>query len=56
MNSVVIVAAGSGRRMNLDINKQYIKLDEKEMIAHTIDVFYSNENIDEIIVCIRAVV
>ena len=39
--------------MNLDINKQYIKLDEKEMIAHTIDVFYSNENIDEIIVCIR---
>ena len=53
MNSVVIVAAGSGRRMNLDINKQYIKLDEKEMIAHTIDVFYSNENIDEIIVCIR---
>ena len=30
MNSVVIVAAGSGRRMNLDINKQYIKLDEKE--------------------------
>ena len=24
MNSVVIVAAGSGRRMNLDINKQYI--------------------------------
>ena len=40
MNSVVIVAAGSGRRMNLDINKQYIKLDEKEMIAHTIDVFY----------------
>ena len=53
MNSVVIVAAGSGRRMNLDINKQYIKLDVKEMIAHTIDVFYSNENIDEIIVCIR---
>lgn len=30
MNSVVIVAAGSGRRMNLDINKQYIKLDEKK--------------------------
>lgn len=53
MNSVIIVAAGSGRRMNLDINKQYIKLDEKEMIAHTIEVFYSNKNIDEIIVCIR---
>ena len=51
MNSVIIVAAGAGRRMNLDINKQYIKLDEKEMIAHTIDVFYKHENIDEIVVC-----
>lgn len=53
MNSVIIVAAGSGRRMNLDINKQYIKLDEKEMITHTIDVFYRNKNIDEIVVCIK---
>ena len=35
------------------IDTAVIKLDEKEMIAHTIDVFYSNENIDEIIVCIR---
>lgn len=53
MNSVIIVAAGSGKRMNLDINKQYIKIDGKEIIAHTIDVFYNNENIDEIIVCIK---
>ena len=53
MNSVIIVAAGAGRRMNLDINKQYIKLDKKEMIAHTIDVFYNHKNIDEIVVCIK---
>ena len=53
MNSVIIVAAGSGKRMNLDINKQYIKIDGKEVIAHTIEVFYNNENIDEIIVCIK---
>lgn len=53
MNSVVIVAAGAGRRMNVDINKQYIKLDEKEMITHTIDVFYNHKNIDEIVVCIK---
>ncbi len=39
MYSVIIVAAGSGRRMNLDINKQFIKLREKEIIAHTIQVF-----------------
>lgn len=53
MNSVIIVAAGSGKRMKLDINKQYIKLKGKEVIAHTIDVFYKNKNIDEIIVCIK---
>ena len=53
MYSVIIVAAGSGRRMNLDINKQFIKLREKEIIAHTIQVFYENINIDEIVVCIK---
>ena len=53
MNSVIIVAAGSGKRMNMDINKQFIKLNKKEIIAHTIDVFYKNKNIDEIIVCIK---
>ena len=49
MNSVIIVAAGSGKRMNLGINKQYIKLEEKEMIAHTIDTFYNNGNVDKIL-------
>ncbi|MCE0694754.1 2-C-methyl-D-erythritol 4-phosphate cytidylyltransferase, partial [Clostridioides difficile] len=53
MYSVIIVAAGSGRRMHLDINKQFIKLREKEIIAHTIQVFYENINIDEIVVCIK---
>ena len=43
MNSVIIVAAGSGKRMNMDINKQFIKLNKKEIIAHTIDVFYKNK-------------
>ena len=53
MNSVIIVAAGSGKRMQRDINKQFIKINEKEIIAHTIDAFYKNKNIDEIIVCIK---
>ncbi|MGL5694215.1 MAG: 2-C-methyl-D-erythritol 4-phosphate cytidylyltransferase [Peptostreptococcaceae bacterium] len=53
MNSVIIVAAGSGKRMNAGMNKQFIKLNEKEIIAHTIDAFYENKNIDEIIVCIK---
>lgn len=53
MNSVVIVAAGSGKRMKIDFNKQYIKIREKEVIAHTIEVFYKNPNIHEIVVCIK---
>ncbi|SHK21048.1 2-C-methyl-D-erythritol 4-phosphate cytidylyltransferase [Tepidibacter formicigenes] len=53
MNSVVIVAAGKGKRMNSNINKQYIKLKNKEIIAYTIDIFDKNENIDEIVVVIR---
>ncbi|SHH44224.1 2-C-methyl-D-erythritol 4-phosphate cytidylyltransferase [Tepidibacter thalassicus] len=53
MNSVVIVAAGKGKRMNSNINKQYIKLNEKEIITYTIEVFDKNKNIDEIIVVIR---
>ena len=53
MNSALIVAAGSGKRMNTGINKQFIKLRDKEIIAYTIESFYKNENIDEIVVCIK---
>ena len=53
MTSVVIVSAGRGSRMKADINKQFLKLQNKEVIAHTIDKFYNNENIGEIIVVVR---
>lgn len=53
INSVIIVAGGSGSRMNMDINKQFIKLNNKEIILHTIDKFYNNKNIDEIVVVIK---
>ncbi|MGL5652837.1 MAG: 2-C-methyl-D-erythritol 4-phosphate cytidylyltransferase [Paraclostridium sp.] len=53
MNGVVIVAAGTGSRMKKDINKQFIKLENKEIVAHTIDKFYNSENIDDIVVVIR---
>lgn len=47
--SVVIVAAGLGRRMKSKINKQYLLLDEKPILAHTIEKFENNNYIDEII-------
>ena len=53
MNSVVIVSAGRGSRMKADINKQFLKLKRKEVIAHTIDKFYNNKNIDEIVVVVK---
>ena len=53
MNGVVIVAAGSGSRMKMNINKQFIKLNDKEIIAHTIEKFYNHKNIDEIVVVIK---
>ena len=49
MNGVIIVAAGTGSRMKKDINKQFIKLDNKEIIAYTIDKFYINNEIDDIV-------
>lgn len=48
--SVVIVAAGRGRRMGSDMNKQYLQLNGKEVLAHTIEQFERCSTIDEIII------
>lgn len=53
MNGVIIVAAGSGSRMKRDINKQFIKLEGKEIIVHTLEKFYKNEYIDDIVIVIK---
>ena len=53
MNGVVIVAAGTGSRMNMGINKQFIKLEGKEIIAYTIEKFYNNSNIEDIVVFVK---
>lgn len=53
MNGVVIVAAGKGSRMKMDINKQFIKLNKKEIIAYTIEKFYNHNNIDDIVIVVR---
>lgn len=53
MNGVVIVAAGTGSRMKMGINKQFIKLEGKEIIAYTIEKFYNNSNIEDIVVVVK---
>lgn len=52
MNSVIILAAGKGSRMKASLNKQYLLLNNKPLIAHTIEAFNSSELIDEIVLVI----
>lgn len=37
---IIIVAGGSGTRMNSDVPKQFILIDEKPVLMHTIEKFY----------------
>lgn len=46
----IIPAGGSGKRTGLDIPKQYIKVQEKEIIAYTLKIFQINNLVDEIII------
>ena len=39
--------------MNMGINKQFIKLEGKEIIAYTIEKFYNNSNIEDIVVVVK---
>lgn len=49
----IIVAAGSGSRMNMDINKQYIEISGKSVLARTLQVFNDCSYINEIIVVVN---
>lgn len=50
--SAVIVAAGRGTRMNMDINKVYVEVYGKPILARTIQVFEKCSYIDEIILVV----
>lgn len=46
MNIAIILAGGSGRRFGGDIPKQFLKVNNKPILAYTIDIFENNPNID----------
>ena len=50
----IILAAGSGSRMKLDITKQRILLGDESVLARTVRIFDSCDSIDSIIVVTRA--
>lgn len=52
--SLIIPAAGIGRRMKSQINKQYLQLNGKPILAHTISRFHQIPQIEEIIIVASA--
>ncbi len=54
MNIAIIFAGGVGQRLNGNdsIPKQFLKVMDKPIIVHTIELFQQNENIDKIYISI----
>ena len=52
-NIAVILAGGTGSRLGGDVPKQFVKVAGRAVIAHTIDAFEKNLNINEIAVVIH---
>lgn len=51
--SAVIVAGGKGTRMNMDINKQYLCIGDKPVLARTLNIFEECSIVNEIILVIN---
>ena len=54
MNISVILTGGIGKRMSLDIPKQFIQIDGAEVFVYTIKAFLSNPNIDRCVLVINS--
>lgn len=53
MNIALIIAGGSGNRMNLDVPKQFVTIYEKPVIIYTLEAFQAHPEIDAIeVVCL----
>ena len=50
MNVALLTAAGTGTRMGQDIPKQFIHIDNKPILIHTLEAFQNHPSIDAIIV------
>lgn len=51
--SVIILAAGNGKRMKTDLNKLFLEIGDKPLLAHTIDKFYGKNDYDEILIVLK---
>lgn len=53
MAIAIVLAGGSGSRMNSDVAKQYLLLKGKEILYYSLKIFQDNENISDIILVAR---
>lgn len=50
MNIALLTAGGSGTRMNMELPKQFLTVNEKPIIVYTLEKFQKHPNIDAILV------
>ncbi len=48
MNIALIFAGGVGERMGLETPKQFIEIEEKPILIHTLELFQNHDDIDQI--------
>lgn len=54
MNIAMIIAGGNGQRMNQDIPKQFLNVNDRPVIVYTLEAFQKHPNIDAIaVVCLE---
>lgn len=54
MNIALLIAGGSGQRMNQDIPKQFINVNDRPVIVYTMEAFQIHSDIDAIaVVCLE---
>lgn len=53
MFSAIVLAAGSGKRMRMSINKQYLTVAGKTVLSHSLKIFGQCPKISEVILVIR---
>ncbi|MBI4744771.1 MAG: 2-C-methyl-D-erythritol 4-phosphate cytidylyltransferase [Actinobacteria bacterium] len=53
MKVAIIPAAGKGRRMQSERNKQFLILNQRPLLSYTIDVFQKCDKVDRIIVVVN---
>lgn len=49
MNIALVLAAGSGSRMNCEVPKQFLEVNNKPLLVYTLEAFNQNEKIDYIL-------